>query len=405
MNKSIHKPDSDNKVYVIPCNHYNKTKEKLAELFNMMGGIKQFVKAGEKIVLKPNLLMPANPEKAVTTHPSILEALGSLVQSQNTKPVIADSLGSGYVYTQQILKKLYTKCGIKQAAQNSGIPLNYDTSYESIFFPEGKLIKRFEVIKPVVESDAVFNLCKLKTHTFMIITGAIKNIFGVIPGRTKPGYHAKLNDTAYFASMLLDLAAYIKPRLSIMDAVIGMEGNGPSAGNPVKIGYLLASTNPLALDLIAGEITGLPREQNPVLIEAQKRNWIPYSSEEIEIIGSNLEELRIPGFKLPETVVKGSGFDMIPSFLSRTAHYFAKSATSLKPRIDKNKCTACGTCKEACPVKAINIIDKKYAHINTKECIRCYCCHEMCEYQAVKLHKNFLYRLANRAESFSCASQ
>ena len=124
-----------------------------------------------------------------------------------------------------------------KAVEAAGAELNFDTTYKPVFFLQGKLIKHFDVITPVIAANGVLNLCKLKTHTFMSMTGAVKNNFGVIPGLAKPGYHAKLHDKHHFADMMLDLAEFVSPRVSIMDAVMGMEGDGPgAAGTPRPIG-------------------------------------------------------------------------------------------------------------------------------------------------------------------------
>ena len=386
----------DNTVYVVQCQDYTQVDTKMAELLEMMGGIHHFVKKGEKILLKANLLRAAEPDKVVTTHPSVVTSIGRMVKLQGAHPMIADSPGSGYAHSKQTLKRLYRKCGMDVAARESGADLNFDTSYEVVSYPQGELIKRFEVITPIQEADGTLNLCKLKTHSFMRMTGAVKNIFGVIHGRAKPGYHAKLSDTAHFANMLLDLAMYISPRLSIMDAVVGMEGDGPSGGTPRNAGFLLGAVNPLAMDVVAGVIMGLAPTKNPVLTEAEKRRMAPTRIEEIELIGALLSNLTIPDFKLPSTIFEGTGFEGFPSWIVKRVEHLLKNAASLKPKILKDRCIACGACREACPVHVIDIVDDMYAEINTKNCIRCYCCHEMCPQKAIDLAPSFLYRVLCR---------
>lgn len=380
-------------VFAVRCQDYESVGQKINELIDMMGGIDKFVSAGETIILKPNLLTIAAPEKAVSTHPAVVAAVGKIVKKTGTKAIIADSPGSGLANTKKIYKRLYDTCGMSRAAGEAGIELNWETGFHNVSFPEGKLTKRFEVITPVTKADGIINLCKLKTHSFMAMTGAVKNIFGVICGYSKPGYHAKLQDTARFAGMLLDLAAYISPRLSIMEAVIGMEGNGPHAGPPKPVGLLLGSVEPLAIDVVAGEIMGLPKENNPVLVEAEKRGLAPTKIEDIDLQGIDIKELRVPDFKLPETFITGSGLGKMPRFVSRLAEAIFKRGATLKPEIQKDRCIACGQCQKACPMKVITIKKGKYAKIDYKECIRCYCCHEMCPEKAIELRSSFLYRL------------
>jgi uncharacterized protein (DUF362 family)/NAD-dependent dihydropyrimidine dehydrogenase PreA subunit len=374
----------DNKVYVVKCSDYTQVEERMAELLGMMGGIERFATPGEKIVLKVNLLAAAEPEEAITTHPGVTAAVGKMVKAAGASPAIADSPGSGFQYTEGTLKRVYRICGM------------YDAAAEAVSFPDGEITKRLDIITPIIEADGVFNLCKLKTHTYMGMTGAVKNHFGIIPGLAKPGYHAKLHDTARFAGMLLDLSVYVAPRVSIMDAVVGMEGDGPNAGEPRRIGLLLAARNPLALDVVASEIIGLPRDNNPVLIAAEKRGLYPTRLEEIELVGASAADLRIPDYKLPTTFIGKEGLANLTWWQQMLKPLFRDGLT-VRPRVVREHCIACGACRDACPMHAITIKgnSKRYAHIDGKNCIRCYCCHEMCPQDAIELRQGPLYRLVN----------
>ncbi|MGV8074007.1 MAG: DUF362 domain-containing protein, partial [Syntrophobacteraceae bacterium] len=219
-----------------------------------------------------------------------------------------------------------------------------------------------------------------------------------IPGRHKPGYHAKLHDKERFADMLIDLAGCVAPRVSIMDAVVGMEGDGPGAGTPRRIGLLLGSTNPLALDVAASEIAGLSRESNPILMAAQRRGIVPSCIEEVQIEGADISELRISDFKFPSTISDGFGISEDAAWFQRMGMKLFGKDMSRKPWVDKDKCIGCGICRDSCPVKAISITDTapKYAKIDDEHCIRCYCCHELCAEKAIELRESFLYRHAVR---------
>ena len=388
----------DNKVYVIKCPDYAQAGEKVHELLDMMGGMNGFVEPGEKIVLKVNLLRKAPPDEAVSTHPAVVAEVARMTKAAGGKALIADSPGAGFRFTEKVLQGIYEETGMVQAAKDSGAELNSDFTFEPVSFSEGDLVKRFEVISAVLKADGVLNLCKLKTHSFMLMTGAVKNNFGVIPGLSKPGYHAKLMDTGRFAGMLLDLSRLVAPRLSIMDAVVGMEGDGPGTGDPRRIGLLLGSTSPLALDVVAGEIIGLPREKNPILLEAEKRGLSPCRLGEVALVGGDLDALRIPDYKFPPTIYTGTGMAGHLTWWQKLMAPLFKDGLTLKPHVSKKKCVACAACYEACPMGAITMEkghEKAYARIDDDKCIRCYCCHEMCAEEAIRLKGSFMYRLMN----------
>ena len=381
----------DNKVYIVRCKNYAESDAKMTSLIDLMGGMGRFAKPDEKIVLKVNLLREARPEAAVCTHPAVVAAIAALIKKEGADAVIADSPGGGFRYNEKTLDKIYRTSGMHQAAQQAGIELNRDTTSRPASYSEGILTKHFDIITPVYEAGAVFNLCKMKTHLFTMMTGAVKNIFGVVPGLSKPGYHAKLHDPRRFAGMLLDLARYISPRLSIMDAVLAMEGDGPGTGDPRQVGLLIGSENPLALDVVAGEIMGIDRQQNMILMEAEERNLRPNRVEDIEIIGADLAEVKIPDFRLPQVAPGNFGLDPMP-WHQQILQPFFKSAYTVRPRVIWERCIACGSCIEGCPMEAVSFVNEK-AHIDDDKCIRCYCCHESCPEEAIGLHRSWLYQL------------
>ncbi len=383
----------ENKVYIVECKDYDEVEDKLAALLDLMGGIDRFAKQGEKIVLKVNLLREARPEEAVCTHPSVVATVGRLTRETGAVPVIADSPGGGCRYTRKTLDRIYHTSRMHQAADQAGISVNWDTTSRPVSYADGILTKHFDIITPVYEADAVFNLCKMKTHLFTVMTGAIKNIFGVIPGLSKAGYHAKLHDVQRFAGMLLDLSQYISPRLTIMDAVIAMEGDGPGAGDPRPVGLLIGSENPLALDVVATEIMGLKRTENPVIMEAERRAFKPNRLEEIEVIGADPAGVKVSDFKRTRVSAGSLGLGRMPWY-QRILEPLFKNAFSVRPRVIWNRCIACGTCIKGCPMEAISFVDER-ASIEDDKCIRCYCCHEICPEEAIGFHSSWLYQLIN----------
>ena len=385
----------ETQVYAASCPDYEQAEACIRALVEQMGGMGRFVRPGERIVLKANLLRAAPPESAICTHPAVVEAVARLVKEAGGTPVICDSPG-GALHKEAVLRSLYEKTGMAAAAAAAGAELSMDPSTRTVSLPEGKVLRQAEIITPVAEADGVIDLCKMKTHVLMSMTGAVKNLFGVIPGLSKVGYHATHPDHETFADVLLDLTGYVKPRLSLMDGILAMEGDGPgSSGTPRQAGLLLASANPLALDTAAGAIMNLPRQDNPVLLAAERRGLTPCRMEDVELIGGTVEELRMADYKFPAST-KSNLMDFLGP-LARPAERLCKKALSQTPRIDGAKCVGCGICAKSCPGQAIAMTAPgKKAHIDQKDCIRCYCCHELCPQRAVELHQSWLGRLLTK---------
>jgi Pyruvate/2-oxoacid:ferredoxin oxidoreductase delta subunit len=180
-----------------------------------------------------------------------------------------------------------------------------------------------------------------------------------------------------------------------MDAIVAMEGDGPGLGDPRHVGLLLVSTSPLALDVVASEIMNIPRETNPVLIEAEGLGLVPNQMSQIQLIGANIEDISIPDFKAPPLIYAGPGYGKLPWNKTLLKPLF-KSMRTLKPIVIRKDCTACGACKKACPMKCIEIAKGEYSRIKQRNCIRCYCCHEMCPAGAIVLKPSVLYRMATK---------
>ena len=385
----------ETQVYAASCPDYEQAEACIRALVEQMGGMGRFVRPGERIVLKANLLRAAPPESAICTHPAVVEAVAKLVKEAGGTPVICDSPG-GALHKEAVLRSLYEKTGMAAAAAAAGAELSMDSSTRTVSLPEGKVLRQAEIITPVAEADGVIDLCKMKTHVLMSMTGAVKNLFGVIPGLSKVGYHATHPDHATFADVLLDLTGYVKPRLSLMDGILAMEGDGPgSSGTPRQAGLLLAAANPLALDTAAGAIMNLPRQDNPVLLAAERRGLTPCRMEDVELIGGTVEELRMADYKFPAST-KSNLMDFLGP-LARPAERLCKKALSQTPRIDGAKCVGCGICAKSCPGQAIAMTAPgKKARISQNACIHCYCCHELCPQKAVELHQSWLGRLLTK---------
>ena len=377
---------------MVPCPSYDRVEDTLRAVLDQMGGMSRFVKPGERILLKANLLRPAPPESAVCTHPAVVAAVARMVVEAGATAVITDSPG-GALQKESTLRHLYEKTGMAEAAARSGAELSYDVSTRLVSLPQGKAIHQAEIIAPAAEADGVFDLCKMKTHVLMGMTGAVKNNFGVIPGLSKVGFHGSHPTREDFANVVLDLTQFLAPRLSIMDSILAMEGEGPGAsGTPRQVGLLLIAENPLALDVAAAELMGLPRDSNPLLLAAQRRGLTPNRAEDVALIGGSWEELRIPDYRFPANVRRDLMEFLGP--LAAPAKKLCKALLTQTPRIRTDCCVGCGICQKACPGKAITLEGGK-ARIHTGSCIRCYCCHELCPQKAVALKRGPLGRLLN----------
>ncbi len=375
------------KVVLKYCPDYTiNVEQHLREGLAELGGMSAFVKPGQKVLLKVNLLMKKRPEEAVTTHPSVVEAVVRLVQEAGGIPIIGDSPGGPY--TVSALQTIYTRSGLREVAKRTGAILNEDVGQTTIQYPEGKLAKSLTVTNCVLDVDVVIPLSKLKTHGMMTFTGAVKILFGVIPGLLKAEYHLKMFKVHDFADLLVDIATWVRPTLSIMDGVVGMEGDGPSAGKPRNIGALILSTDPFALDVVATDLIGLKPEKVPTIRAARDRG-LTSRLDEIQLKGDSRSLWRIQDFLIPKAV-STNFLDMVP--LPRNVKMFVLNRVRPRPIFEHETCVGCSDCVNNCPPKAITMNENQRPIVDLEACVRCFCCQELCPHQAVKLFRPWLGR-------------
>lgn len=325
--------------------------------------------ADTKVLIKPNLLAARAPSQAVCTHPAVVAAIARWLKKQGVRRVtVADSPGGAY--NGAILEKLYAASGM--AALEPLVELNRDTS--------SGIKNGFCLLTPVLEADYIIDCAKLKTHGLTVMSGAVKNLFGCIPGLKKPEWHCKRPTVDGFCDLLIDLCETVRPNLTVMDAVDCMEGNGPGGGTVRHMGVTLCSRSPYALDEQAARLMGLSSRQAPI-IRAARRRQLP--SLETVLIGNELP-LADPPFVFPDAVLGNERFftpnGLFHSFFGRRRSY---------PTVDAARCVGCGRCAESCPQHIVEIRDKK-AVFRRKGCISCFCCQEMCPAHAIGVVKRFL---------------
>lgn len=378
------------RVYVGRCASYEEGQVLAAvrQAIDALGGIARFVQPGQRVLLKPNLLLLKPPETAIDTHPAVVRALAMLVREAGAQAIIADSPGGGAGFNPAGLRNLYRISGMRAVAEATGAELNMDCEALQVPCTDGGLVKMLDVIRPATAVDAIINLPKLKTHGLLRFTGAVKNLFGLVPGRIKLSYHTKLQDAGRFSEMLLDIALWARPVLTIMDAIVAMEGEGPAAGRPRDLGLILAGEDVTAVDLLALNIIGMDPQTVPTLRAAQQRGLTSGQLADLEVLGASLPEVRVPDFDAPQT---GSADVLLtPPGIKRWLEQRAVAS----PRAGA-RCTGCGVCAQNCPVQAISIQNRR-ARMDLSRCIRCYCCHELCPQHAIELHRSPLFRFLAR---------
>ncbi|MCL2760303.1 MAG: DUF362 domain-containing protein [Desulfuromonadales bacterium] len=376
-----------NRVAVEKSESYDiiTVRKALRDLLYHFDGMGQFVKPGDRVLIKPNMLMGKAPEAAVTTHPSILQGVIELVREAGGTPVVGDSPGFGSS------RSVAAKSGLFAVVEATGAELA-DFSTIKTVIGTGRF-KRFEVAEAYLNADKVINLPKLKTHEMMTMTCGVKNLFGIVVGKAKPAWHLRAGDSKeLFARMLLELYQIREPDLTIVDAVTAMEGNGPGSGDPYHVGLLLAGTNALAVDVIAAEIAQIPKKRLFVEREAEALQLNGWNRNEIETVGLALEDVHIKPFKLPPIADVQFG---LPKFLKK----HLRNQLTTRPFAIKGKCLLCGVCVSACPPKVISIKNKALC-FDYSGCIRCFCCRELCPHSALDVREGFLLKLLNRKNKF-----
>lgn len=389
MRQKISKVTEKSKVALIRCASYDQAEVDAAieRGLGLLGGISSFVKPGERITIKPNVLIGSSPEKSVTTHPTIFRAVGKMLHRAGVRVSYGDSPAFGGC--EGNLKR----AGLRQIGDELGFTVADFDHGKEVFHKTALLNKKFVIANGALEADGLVSLPKFKTHGLVRFTGAIKNQFGCVPGILKGQFHAKMADPYDFATMLVDLNTYIRPRLFIMDGVSAMEGNGPRNGQARQMNVLLFSSDPVALDAVACKIIDLNPEFVPTSQPGEKSGLGTYHYENIELLGDDIESFVAKDFDVTRTPPE--------RISSGRVRVFIKNRITPRPVIDRAKCTACGTCIEMCPVgpTALDWMLSEAGKLPKHDydrCIRCYCCQEICPEGAITIQNPPLSKLIFR---------
>ncbi|MEK6646595.1 MAG: DUF362 domain-containing protein [Candidatus Firestonebacteria bacterium] len=385
------------KVAIKYCDTYDldKLENVFKEILILLYGESIPFKKGEKVLLKPNLLTDAAPEYAITTHPIFVQAVVRVFKNMGLKIAIAD-IPAGH-RLEKNLDKVYSITGMADVAKKENVHLLTETKFVQ---EDGIIFSSW-----MKEFDHIVSLPKLKTHSQMILTGAVKNMFGLIPRLYRVNLHRDFIKPDDFAVLLLEIYKKCKPTISFVDGIIALEGNGPAHnGIPKNIGLIAASSDALALDSILAKIIGLNPEDISTNKIGKLKNLGITDLKNIEIKGDKIEKFLGADFKLPPKYILKNAPELLLKILKKSAEF--------RPKVDKTKCTACRICVENCPLAAIDI-KNKIANINYKKCIDCFCCLEVCPIGAMKTKsgpliyvlkyishlKTLVIRLKNRKKS------
>jgi len=375
------------KVSLVECREYdyNLVKKSILESFDNLGGIEKYINKGDKVLLKLNLLMRKRPEEAATTHPIFTKALAQVLIEYGAKVIIGDSPGGPF--NERMLKGIYRVCGIDKIADETGATLNYNTNGVVVPNPDGKYLKQLTVAEMITQVDKVISVSKLKTHGLAVFTGAVKNMFGIVPGLIKAEYHLTMPEIEQFSDALVDICLCGKPTLSFMDGIVGMEGHGPSAGEPRQIGAVLASSSPYHLDIVASSIINLKPKDVPTIKRCIERNICIGTFEDIELIGEDVSKFYLEDFIIPETRTIKLASDWMPQYVKT----FIDHMTRPRPIFNHDECIGCKDCEEACPPKVITMKNNRPV-AKLEGCIRCFCCQELCPKKAINIYRPWVLR-------------
>jgi len=360
-------------------------RDALNRVLQPLGGMAAFVGPGARVLVKPNLMAPLPSGRAATTHPEVVRAAVLEILECGGTPLLGDSPAVGSLGS--VLKMTGTMRVVRELGIET-VPFG-----EAVLVPtaRGGVYRSLKLASRAVEADLIINLPKFKTHSMMTLSLAVKNMFGTVVGASKPGWHLQAKDHLRFADMLLDLWRTVPPALSIMDGVWAMEGRGPSSGDRLDLGLVMASPSALAMDCVAGRIAGVEPERHPVLYQARVRKLEGSTERDIRVLGEKVEDVRRP-FALPKSTARVDF--KLPEWVRRSTR---KSINSF-PELDAGRCIACGSCAATCPTRAITLYPEPRVGgtVSKDRCISCFCCLEVCPEKAVDIVPGRLLRVLKK---------
>ncbi len=365
-----------------PDYHPERVLAALRSCLEPLGGMRGFVRPGQRVLLKPNLLGSFPAERAATTHPAVVRAAILLVKEAGGLPLVGDSPGMG------TMPAVLRATGLEAVLEETGARrLDFNQPHE-FGAPDSLISRKLTLTRALLEADVVITLPKLKTHGQMTMTGALKNQYGLIPGALKSQWHFRLQQPEWLAALILDVNRVARPALAILDAIQSMDGQGPGSGRPRFLGALIAGTDVTAVDMLACHLIGQDPLRVPLLAEARKQRFGETEWSNIQVIGEDWRALCVPDFEKIER--PADLLRLLP--LPRPALNWIRRHWTLRPEIVDGRCTKCGICEEGCPVSppAIHPRAVDGERLEDDRCIHCYCCHEFCPSHGIELRQPWL---------------
>jgi len=359
-----------------------EVRSAVAAALTSIGGLPALVPPGSKVFVKVNHLSPPSaPERGIITHPSFTTAVLTLLKEITPHIAVGDDLHPS-------TPDGFDVSGYRALCERLGVELINlrEVGFKRVDSP-GEVLNEIYIAQALLEADVVVNLPKLKTHSLTLLTGAVKNLYGAIPGGLRVAYHGQHKDPSEFNRLLVDIFAAARPDLTIMDGIVAMEGAGPANGPVRELGVILASQDAVAVDAVASRIIGLDPHEVGTTRYATERGLGVSSPEEIDIVGVPIESVAVSGFKLPP-VQAAKIVGHAPRWVTR----WVTRQLVVRPRVVGKRCVGCGACARICPTGAATVVGGK-AQINRQTCIRCMCCHEVCRFDAIALRRSFLGEL------------